>query len=180
MRRLAHDHNYKPQMITDNPRPKRNDDAIIAVAAKLLAPAVKEWCENDTATLEWIERDLRDAMRWRCTDGYDLARALDTKGYQPDAALVEILDGAGHCEYKAHQAAEIEWLKTAGLTAPAIGAQVSFEQSGKTIEGEVTSNHPDGKATVCCPSLGHHKTIEGGKSGTLGQIIEWERLTILP
>ena len=156
-------------------RPKRSDDAVIAAAAKKLAPAVREWL-NDETELKDIEADLAQAMKYD-SDGYDIARHLDGQ-YSPDAALVEILDGAGYAKISASSKAEAEWVKANNLQPPAIGSMVSFTgrygiTAGGVVSGEVTKNHPDGKSTIFCASQGHVR--EG--VGTHGTIIEWERLT---
>ena len=154
-------------------RPKRSDDSIISAAAKRLAIEVKQWL-NDESTLEEIEADLVKAIKYD-SDGYDIARRLDGQ-YSPDAALVEILDNAGHYKSSAQTKAETEWVNANNITPPAIGSKVSYKQhgyDGKTISGEVTENHKDGKSTIFCASLGHVKS----GIGTHGHIVEWERLT---
>lgn len=157
------------------PRPKRNDPEIIKAAAKGLAVKVLEWLKagGDEIEASEVEEDLVSVMAYN-RDGYELAKALDRKGWAPDDELVEILRESEWLKLEAHDKAQIEWVKSVGLAAPPVGATVRFEHQGQTVTGEITRNDTHGKSTVCCPSLGHVK--EG--PGTLGLVIEWERLTV--
>lgn len=75
------------------PRPKESDDAIMLAAAREFAPFCARWDPSSTPD-DWVEALYKARHHW--DDGYRLARALeDGSCVMPDAALVEILDGAG-------------------------------------------------------------------------------------
>jgi len=79
-------------------RPHYNDDIVRQQAAQLLLPDVRAWLEanGDYSSLdEEILRDLASALQYKglMPDGFDLAQELDSKGWVPNTALVEILDG---------------------------------------------------------------------------------------
>lgn len=148
-------------------RPKRSDDFIVREAAKLLAPKVKEWLDDDTE-LEDIEADLVKAIKYN-DDGYEVARSLDGK-YSPDAALVEILDEAGMAKRNAHSKAEVEWVKANNIQEIPLETKVRWSRKAEAGIGVVTKNHPDGKSTVTFASL--------GQTPGSGYIVEWEALTL--
>lgn len=151
------------------PRPTRRDPEIIRKAAEKLAPEVQEWMgDSNDLSLEEITEDIAKAIRWD-TDGYKIARNLDD--YDPDAALVEILDGADSIIYTAHQKACEAWVEASGIQAPQIGMKVAPAKEGQGV-GEVVSNHPNGQAVVCYAALGHVK--EG--MGCRGFYVDWEKL----
>lgn len=75
------------------PRPRENDDAIMLAAAREFAPHCARWDPTSDAD-DWVEALYKARHHW--DDGYRLARALEDGSHVvPDAALVEILDGAG-------------------------------------------------------------------------------------
>ena len=166
----------RPPMPTPPKRPDRNDPAVLADAAALLAPEVSRWLNDSSVGMDVIEKDLVDAMRWR-DDGYDVGRAMDSNGYSVDAALVEILDDAGICKMKACSKAEEAWVDATGAQPIPIDTKVRC-RSGRPSKdvGIVTANHKDGKSTVMFESMGHVRT----GIGSHGYIIDWEDLTIEP
>ncbi len=154
-------------------RPKRYDEAITKAAAKSIAPEVKRWLHDDT-TLEQVETDLLKSMRYGGGDGYELAKSIERVGYNPDAELVEILDGVGIAKIRAHDAACREWVTANNIQPPAIGSWVTWPKCHEknSGQGEVTRNNPEGTSTVCFAALGHIK--EG--LGTHGYVVAWEEL----
>ncbi len=150
------------------PRPKQHDSAIVLEAAQQLAPKVKEWCGDGDADLDDIVADLVKVLKWE-SDGYQLAKDLDGQ-YDPDAALVEILDEAGWIKHRALENAEEEWVKANSIQPIPLGTKVTWPKMGAEI-GVVGKNYPSGKAVVAFASLGH-------ASGS-GYIVEWEKLTVV-
>ena len=168
-----------------NPRPERKSKEIVKQAAEKLADdMVKNWglpVEDRDLAVD----DLSEALRYN-EDGYDLARELDGK-YDPDAALVDILDSASHLLSSAHTAACEKWVAESGLKGPEAGARVlsTKRQYLDAGEGIVVRSNTDGKSTVSFPKLGHVGHLEnepmkviGLGRRTLGAIIEWEFLAV--
>ena len=170
---------------TMNERPNRKSDQIVKqVAEKLADDMIKNWslpAENRDMAIS----DLSEALQYH-EDGYELARELDGN-YDPDAALVDILDQASHLLYSAHADECEKWIVDAGKSGPEVGARVTtnkrqYEEAG---EGIVVSNRKDGRSTVSFPKLGHvgHLGKDAARSGkssqTMGAIIEWEDLNII-
>ena len=158
-------------------RPKRSAKFIVQKAAEALAPQVLQWL-NQQGTLADIADDLARAMEYR-SDGYEVARALESRGYSPDEELVEILSGAWSHLIKAHDAALREWTEAYRVPAPAIDAKVRAPKHPKAGDavGIVIRNAPEGVATVCFPTLGHKTPGEQLRgNATLGFCIAWEEL----
>lgn len=73
------------------PRPKESDEAVRRAAAELAMPEIIDWLAEDWREdqREGYVCDLMSVLTlW---DGYEAARALERKGWSPDAELVEIL-----------------------------------------------------------------------------------------
>lgn len=158
------------------PRPTLYDPAVITAAAKQLAPAVKQWCEDPAVSVEDIETDLAKALRFD-DDGYKIARALDGQ-YDPDARLVEILDEAYSAKTSALRALERDWVQANQLQPIPLETKVRWTKkpaAGVGV-GIVVRNDDAGKATVMFASLGH---VRQG-TGCHGFIVNWEELTIEP
>ena len=153
-------------------RPDRKDPEIISAVVARLAPKVVEWYQGDADEIDDVADDLSKALCWH-SNGYELARELDS--CEPDAALVEILDGAGNIIYSEHQKACIAWVEANGLKGPEIGTQVKHKRGGEEL-GTITRNWPEGRSTVAFPSLGH--ITEGDGIGCHGFILEWETLIL--
>lgn len=156
------------------PRPNKFSPEIIRQTANELARQIKsDWLRDDTP-VEDIIKDLEPHLRWD-RDGYKLAKSID--GYDPDAQLVEILDQAAIILDRHHQAALIAWVAQTQSTAPEIGSLVTCDRHKDSGVGEIITNYPDGRSTVCFPLLGHQKTTPSPPvSCTRGFLINWEDL----
>lgn len=89
------------------PRPKLNDDIIIEETARKLAVKVAEWLNNGTESdAEFLINDIKKAIKYSF-DGYKIAKELDN--YEPDAALVEILDKTCFLMHRALKSACEKW-----------------------------------------------------------------------
>ncbi len=164
-------------MTPNTPRPNRSDPVIIAEAAKKLAPRILAWANEGTAdggwTIENIELDLGRAIRFE-SDGFQLAKELDSRGYEGDEELVEILSGAFWAKDAAHKAALKAWLPNSGLVEPALESRVTHKSCVGV--GVVTRNSDDGTSVVCFPDMGH---VRAG-NGTQGRVLPWEELESAP
>ena len=167
------------------PRPGSRDDFIMRAAAQDLAPEVQRWSKagNGDDNLDQITVDLRRALD-RCIDldGYQLARELDRIGWEADAELVEIMDGASGAVYKCHKAACIEWVQIEGMQPPLIGAavriadeRVAKRRNAEGLVGNIVANHPEGTSTVSFKDLGHSEK-PGPGGGIIGFVLPWEEL----
>lgn len=154
------------------PRPTKNDPEVLKAAAQALLPEVMDWlkCNDSEYTEDEILNDLQKALQWN-DDGYQIARNLDS--WCPDAALVEILDGAYFAKGTARSKACEAWVKENGLTGQAIGSRVVSDRHPEAGVGTVLLNHSNGTSTVNFPKMGH---VPEGQIGTWGLILEWERL----
>ena len=153
------------------PRPNTSDPNILRLAAQKLAPEVVEWMGDGTPPDDVID-DIVKAIRYN-HDGYQIAKRMDD--YEPDSALVEILESAYHYKSSAHNTACIEWVETEGLEPPPIGASAKHTTKPESGLGTITRNWPEGRSTVSFPTLGH--VTEG--CGCHGLILDWEKLEIL-
>lgn len=159
------------------PRPSRYDKAIRSAAAEALLPEIEQWIGDAIGDAERarIVRVLSD----RCgDDGYEIAREFEHEGFQPDAHLVEILDGFDSSA--THAKAVREWLAETGAKPRlVIGASVAIPARMKEHEnvvGEIVRvDERSGEYTICCTSLGH---VRSGL-GTHGLIFAWEAVEAL-
>lgn len=156
-------------------RPTLNDKAVIRFAAEKLLPAVKEWlkqADDQDYEEEDTLKQLCRAIQWDHHDGYQIAKRLDSDGWVPDAALVEILDDAMRYKQDARDVACAEWMKTSGLTAPTIGARVRCPSKPILSAGTVAINDDMGRSGVIFDNERQRPGIT-----TKWRIIEWELLT---
>lgn len=67
--------------------------------------------EYRTELLSVIEESYND-------DGYSLAKDLDSKGWEIDAELVEVLDATGRLRHKWYQIFRSRWVQSNGIVIP--------------------------------------------------------------
>ncbi|OGT54683.1 MAG: hypothetical protein A3E01_10045 [Gammaproteobacteria bacterium RIFCSPHIGHO2_12_FULL_63_22] len=107
-----------------SPRPKELDESVCRRAAEILAPHIHEWLDGKD-DLEGIVADLMRIRSWP-NDGYSFAKELERLHYEPDAVLVELLDGSCAMR-KAHEEAVRAWVIANGITpALATGDRCTF------------------------------------------------------
>ena len=152
------------------PRPNRHDAAFRTAAAEAIIPEFEEWLGEDLDAFgrERVVKVLASACG---DDGYEIAKELEREGYQPDSALVEILDQLD--THSVYAKAVSVWLAETGVRPQlAIGAVVTIPARMKEHQGVVGEiariNERTGEYTVCCASLGH------GRGG--GLIFPWEEV----
>lgn len=154
-------------------RPSLNDKAVRAVALDEMVGLVRDWLSNDGRMDEACEaetREILDDHMWH-SNGFEIAKAFDRRGFSVDAELVQLLDDATGAIYQAHARAVREWV-TAANPQPklAIGSPV-VTPGPKQADGEIVKIDPrDATYTVFVESLGHVR--EG--MGTHGLIYVWE------
>lgn len=129
---------------TTTPRPSTRDQAIMEAAARAVAESlVKHGCFEESEQDD-IARDILREIR--CSDGYELARALDrSHGWSPTAEMVEILDTLSYELAAAHSRAQAEWAKQVSIEPPLpIGARVVLKGFRATEAGEITGIYQHG------------------------------------
>jgi len=173
-------------------RPSIRDDDVIKVAATRLLDEVITWLEtggdttdytNDADERERVLEQLCDAISSSSdTDGYQVARQLDSDGWDPDARLVEILDSVAVYLRQEVSRVSVVWFTEQGFTIIPNGARVKSKKanSGGGEIGKVIEFHNDGRYTVNFPQLGHKNPDDHSASGTSGFIIEHELLEPVP
>lgn len=130
--------------MASDPRPTRNDPAIIAAAARKTVDALIKGGHLEADDLERSVVDLtKHARPWM--DGYEIAKALDTSAYWDcDFGMVEILDGFMSEIWDALRDAESEWAARTKPQPPhAVGSRIRL-RSGET--GEITGIYEHGAA----------------------------------
>jgi hypothetical protein len=94
------------------PRPTRHSNAVLEGVAQDLTPEVCAWLGdvNRTRDPDLVKADLLEALRRAYFDGYDLARYLDSHGWDSvDAQLVEILNSASSIAWSHERDAVRAW-----------------------------------------------------------------------
>lgn len=155
-------------------RPGPNDEAVDALLAERMLGRVLDWLrqsgEKDPDGDE-VREELEEVMELE-TDGYQIARNLDNKGWDVDADLVAILDSAQSKRYFIANELVAKWVTDNNILPPlAVGAIVGFKQERNTYAGEITKiDAKHATYTVFCGELGHVR--EG--NGTYGVILPYE------
>lgn len=131
------------EMATGIGRPKNKSPEVLARAAQELAKQIAmnwdgvEGNEAERAAeVSNIAGDLQKVLsRTYDSDGYSLAKALeDYHGWDPDASLVEMLDGAFWAMESAHRALVADWVASSGVSVPfAEGDQVQSPKGVGTV-----------------------------------------------
>lgn len=111
------------------PRPSYRSEAVKRAAAARLVPALKEWLEGEgdrVASDDQLADHIFTAIKYGDSDGYEVAKRMESEGYVPDARLVEILDGVDHEMYAAHEELAKEWVERHQVAAKLkVGDRVS-------------------------------------------------------
>lgn len=111
------------------PRPTRSDVRLTAVAE--LAVDCAKWDMGEAPSAACIEG--WEKALGRCfldNNGYEIARDLESyHGVSPDAELVEILDGASHYVWCAHDKAVKAWVAENGVEPTLkVGDRISYRE----------------------------------------------------
>ena len=179
------------------PRPNQRTPSVIKEVAGVLAEKIlKEWNNNedDGMTKDEVELDIQKLLeKSYSTDGYELAKDLESKGWMPDAGLVRILDDVLMIFNRVISKAEMDWLAETELQPPEIGVKVKHKQL-KGYVGEVVENHTLlGKSTVSCEEVARRTSAGVGfiecdgvriktnsmNIRSIGCVLPWEELEMV-
>lgn len=130
------------------PRPKHYGEAINKIVAKELLPEVIKWLEDDFRLGQEaeVEGQLRMALDRAFTfDGFKLAKRLHDQGWDCDAELVEILDGAFSEASAAHSQLVRAWVAANGIT-------LKFEKGQRVV----SDRHGPGRIVVLLPATAQY------------------------
>ena len=137
------------------PRPGRHDPAVLDAATDRLWGYVRPWLDTGQrrvairANAEQ-KRDLRECIG--SSNGYQFARSLDDRGWEPDAALVAILDHVRQDIAVAHAGAVAAWVQRHRITtALPPGTRVRATVDGKVIEGRLSAQRN--------PAMGYYVVV---------------------
>ena len=165
------------------PRPKRNDPAVLDAALASIWPEIVSWGIDEDD--EDSKQSIRDGLDDYDLDGYRFARALDDEGWDSDAALVEILEGAASHIHRAHDAAVKAWIAEHGWPGVRLppGTRIRAKVGGRMVEGEVSQPEygaerydQHGHYLLFCEREGH---VRAGL-GSHGFIVDAESVEVLP
>lgn len=124
-------------------RPKFNDE-MRKELAQIMGKVVSDWCQ-DTELEQCIE-DSYDVLKWtHNSDGYELAKELDSKGYSPDSILVSDLDHISWDARRIEQRYIEQWVIDNGLKLDiAIGTEVKYNEWGNKFKvGKIVKHYPE-------------------------------------
>jgi hypothetical protein len=172
------------------PRKKTNDNCfncsgsskrskeIREAAAEVLLPRVIEWIACDSPPTESeaaeIKAQIAEALDHYDTDGYKLAKELESKGYDSDAWLVEILDDTSHIMREEHKKLVKQWVIDQKIEPPLpMNTQVFIFNGGKKVKGEIVDIYRETAEYVVFFEESGHKRNASGKP--TGFIFEYER-----
>lgn len=103
-------------------RPRYGSSEVRALAVEGILDDVIGWLEESGVDRDRVYHQLSTTFD---NNGFDFARALERRhGWEPDARLVEILDGADLSS--AHRKVQSDWVKAYSIAVPfKVGDQVS-------------------------------------------------------
>lgn len=161
-----------PRQTNPPPRPTRRDRCVLRRAAEMMAQDVILWFGDDwDDDHEGLIEQLAEAMALSLdSDGYQIARYLENNfHWEPNAELVEILDG--HGIYEAHDELVAKWVEINGVQADrCLGDMVGTRHGVGPIVG-IDKAHAT--YTVQTDEYLHDHPNQKGKGG--GYVIEFER-----
>ena len=137
------------------PRPRRSDPAVLDAATNRMWGYVRPWLgaapgRAAIRAADECKRDLRECIG--SSNGYEFARSLEDRGWEPDAALVAILDHAQSDITVAHIGAAAAWVQRHGITtALPPGTRVRATVDGKAIEGTLSAQRS--------PTMGYYVVV---------------------
>lgn len=163
-------------------RPRLNEEAVLRAAVDAEMDRILAWGENDYDTKdEQRERVLRDfaaAMEFE-DDAYRVCRDLETKGYDADSELVELVGEILSDRFRHLDNAERAWVsETSPEVKFKVGDRVSWHRRRGYKSGTYTGEIVEVDATraryhVFCAELGHVRP-GSPKGGTLAAIVNAE------
>jgi hypothetical protein len=123
------------------PRPTRYDQPIRVLACEALEPAVSQWLRDGgdiDIAVEDVVADLVKATSGDL-DGYRIARSLEHQSWEPDAGLVEVLEGYySHASSEEAKAVKM-WVRLYAVEpSQKEGYTVTFKSGFDTKTGVIT------------------------------------------
>ena len=137
------------------PRPRRSDPAVLDAAANRMWGYVRPWVyairgRQVPGPDDELKDDLRECIG--SSNGYQFARSLEDRGWEPDAALVAILDHVRQDIAVAHAGAVAAWVQRHRITtALPPGTRVRATVDGKVIEGRLSAQRN--------PAMGYYVVV---------------------
>mgnify|MGYP001561621422 CR=1 FL=1 len=118
-------------------RPTAWDEDVIRAAVDALWPKVADWAGDkaptDPTAIEDMKASLRKAFMSSIGDGYEIAKELDHDGWDVDASLVDVMDGAAFDILRAEREAVRRWVAAGGVVADLpVGTMVRHRALGST------------------------------------------------
>ncbi|MBS9476201.1 hypothetical protein [Ancylobacter radicis] len=151
------------------PRPCRSPEIKEAAVDDILKD-VMEWLKADQAEAEGVRKLL---ILCADDDAYRFARNLESRFWDADADLVEIL--SGYDEYSATRAAVIKWVAAYGITVPfSAGDVVTYQCAEGEKTGRIVDVYP-GTAQIIIQPLKPEEAIEHHFGDKGGWVIAFER-----
>lgn len=161
-------------------RPSWRCEEVCRRAAGNLAADVLEWSGESSDRLPNITKHLAKILQYYGPDGFDLAKQMESNGYDADAHLVEILDNADCLLSNAYNEVVAEWIALYGIKSDfAVGDVVEFDHQGriatrKKVTGVVYQiDEAHGRLFIRSDELGH---VAPGQMGTQGVILDYEKV----
>jgi len=142
-------------------RPTWNDE-MLDILSESIGNDLYQWCNGNT-DLEDCIRDCKEVFQWETSNGFEMAKDLEDKGYSPDAELVEIMDYVYAEQSNILEDAVKKWVKENDIEPPIKGqAKVMVRYGRKEVEGIIAGVYSDRALyKVCIPSEG--MTLDGNR-----------------
>lgn len=171
------------------PRPLRSSDEVTNKLVDQFFDKVINWM-GITSNSGYTKSDY-DAIRkdmfkvfsfYGDEDGYELAKEFDSRGWETNRELVDLLDNVFWTKRNIYNTLISEWVTKFDIKPTlALGTRVSIEnprvqQYGKMVEGEIIDVSLDrAQYTIYCESQGH---VRFG-TGTRGHVVDFEKVKAL-
>lgn len=154
------------------PRPTWNNE-MTKELAKFAGDLVHKWCNDETPLEECVEIS-EEILKWNLhSDGYELAKEYEDKGFDADSMLVEELDTISYHEDKIAEKYVRRWVEENNLKLELeVGDIVSAELHFKgSIVGEIVELYPN------TMQYGVWYEGQGSEKGKGHTIIDAEKVT---
>lgn len=141
-------------------RPDGNDEGVKRIAVERDREEILQWCSDAGALDSDDEEEVLDQVVESLEphkDGYALAKALeDDHQWEPDSALVDILDTLQDTLRSVTQEAVVAWVRDRGLQPKhALGAKIQARVGWSWHDGVVVKVYPERmEYVVAVPSKG--------------------------
>lgn len=132
---------HKDSTANKTPRPSSTDKTIVRLATDDFSKEIHKYYPQQSCE-EW-QRDLY-CVYHPASDGYEMAKELEEKGYSPDSQMVELLENY-HSHISSHHTKAIkQWVKYENITLSyKVGDNVEAKWGRDNIKGEITELLPE-------------------------------------